>query len=329
MKTGHVQRHPLVRPSRSDPFRPARRYVPKDVRINSAGDIEWRGSQFQLLTDAGAADGCLRAFLLLADEAQPATFSDFAGKWGVLGICSHGFARFQEGCDHFNPMGGLPLPSIAFTEWRSEPIGAWRASARELRGFLRLGMQLQRNMPGAESDWGTAVGHLRGEPIALLSGASTIQERRTSMARALGQRITEAGIVPALDWAKDQPNPSLYLRLGWEMPIYIPDTLYAVLVAQLVAAVSVAIPECSNCGEPCAIGPNERLLRRDRRVFCSDRCRDIVDRERKRLWAENRRNTPTVPRATEGLRQRKQSSPVPKLANSIDGEVPSADHGKH
>ena len=274
----------------------ARRFVPSDVRKTESGDIEWRGSELELLSDAGPAAGALRAFIGLADELEPDAFVEFARRWGVLGLCRHGATRFHEGCDAFNPLGGLQLPSIEVTEWRSEPLGGWRAKARELRSFLRLSMQLQRNLPGAESDWATVIGHISGAPIPFPSVASTIDDRRSGLASSLSDRIREAGIVPAMGWDPKQPTPSFYLRLGQEAPTYIPDALYAVLVAQLVASMGVAIPECSNCGEPCATGPTERLLRTDRRVFCSNRCRDIVERDRKRIWAAKRRaSEPTVP----------------------------------
>ncbi len=100
-----------------------------------------------------ATPGLLEQFFKLAD-VPARQIRTFAARWGVLGLCQHGWPAWHGRVATLH--GTVCYPSGELRGYEStfwEPIGAWRHYARQAAAIMRVACELEQDKPGADADW--------------------------------------------------------------------------------------------------------------------------------------------------------------------------------
>jgi len=305
----------------ADPLDGVRLAVPTEVRLHD-GRLEWRvDSDWRT---GALADRCLWDFLRLADEADDASVSAFAKRYGVLGIRANGKPGTAD--------GGFP-PSVdeGGIAWFTEPIEAWRTYARNAKAALTLAMALRGGhrinprrvlteggfdvaaftppieMPYFEGDPPGATAYL--QTLHLLEPATFVDNMDTSPGQGRGtpksltdQRrwlgfnvgldwLRHAAISPRIVWDGEKPRLTLGLSERWSLgslSAWPANSLFSVLSAQLAGVLCSGeyLARCDGCKQ---FHEGERRPRSDQPNYCGEECRQNARRQTKRESAARRR----------------------------------------
>jgi hypothetical protein len=232
---------------------------------------------FKLVKNPGLR--VLADFVGLA-EASGEEIKAYAQRWGVLGICPHGFpptscprAEYREEWHgRFCPPDGYP--------WRcSEPLATWRVIALWARALLNAVAMLRRKRSISEEDWAvlTGAGQIRREHPSEISRL----EQWKFVGLSLSTWLEIISFRPGLRIAQDE-------RAEFVLSISRHDfsQLLAVVGLEMLFQVTRAkrLLTCSNCGVPYI---PKRLPTRGEQTYCTA-CgiraarRDAATRWRKR-----------------------------------------------
>jgi len=145
----------------------------------------------------------LGSFLKLGyDAAANGSIADYAGRWGLLGLCEHGV----PGGHHENRVGGIRCPRRVEAGWALESIDHWRSLARQAMAMCAIARAMKDGQGvGTPEDW-KGLGHANwrvGMPQMNLDAAvnrwlalGEVAPRRRSL-NATGTRATVPGVVLA------------------------------------------------------------------------------------------------------------------------------------
>lgn len=260
------------------------------------------------------AKNCLGEFIKLADPrlSEDEDILTFARQWGVLGAYQGEWPRVCTG-EKPNSESRWDVSSAdnrtpEFREWYWEPVSSWRTYAARMRSALHIADQLSRKKIRDPQDWklilptniaqlyhwdlkarGVAV---EGEPILdgdrwLANFSAWLREvdERALFSDVITTWLYVAGLTPRFSLTRDEGDTTrteISLELGSRVipqqslfPFWPPNSLYPVLVAQLVTVLnsSSKIAYCSACAQPFDLSERLRRPRPDTYTFCS-RCRE-------------------------------------------------------
>ena len=268
---------------------PARWRVPTSIGVNK-GRLCYNGQaftfvptsaeipvDFKLVKNPGLR--VLTDFVVLTD-ASDEDIEVYAQKWGVLGICTHGFpptscpraAYKEEWHGRFCPPEGYPWGC-------SEPLAIWRAMSRWALALLNAIALLKRKQPLAPDDWAVLTGH--GKLASQVPDAMSRLEQWKFVGQALSAWLEIISFRPGLRIVQHERA-----EFGLSISRHDFSQLLAVLGLELLFQVTGAkrLLTCSGCGDPYI---PERLPTRGERTYCNS-CgtrtarRDAAARWRKR-----------------------------------------------
>jgi hypothetical protein len=207
-----------------------------------------------------------------------------------------------------------------------EPLTAWRFYTRHFDALLAIAQALNEGHQVSPRTWFAAARwHVATEYEPLIQGEayppyprhtawnenlvwewmarSSRGELQETFAVYLSTLLREARALPLMTWAPNEPRARLTLSFG-QAPLTDPysdelrleiDSLFAVLTAQLVAAVQnpQGLYKCDFCHEVFARTERAPRHRRDgqpERILCSkQKCKQAAQREDKKKWAAQNR----------------------------------------
>lgn len=255
--------------------------VPEDVHID-ADHLLWRLPDPDWIAGE-PPEGALRAFVLLADEASPEVFAEFARRFGVLGLDREGESSLWRDTKP-TLRGGVGNPG-----WYGESVAQWRQYARNAKAVVSLAAALRSSDRPIDAARFLATRGIASEPLPLPAGplmdrtvwwltreldhwgnagtdpAAQLQAQRDWLLVYVSRYwVAAAALTPRLTWDHMAPRVTLasgaesLLRSGSLQP------LMGVLAAQIIDAVcgaSDTMP-CEGCGN---------LIDRDhgRRRYCA------------------------------------------------------------
>ncbi|HEU0022727.1 MAG TPA: hypothetical protein VFR55_13815, partial [Dehalococcoidia bacterium] len=223
-------------------------------------------------------------------ESPDERIMQFAGKWGVLGVCKHGvpFSGCREDCQ----------------EGYLESISTWRIFSRMARAILSISANLHQGIPGKNADWSTIFSiEIREQDdwfeavldkyahqfLSAVPDSALNAIRRSILAEDKRREKDSENIIRSpknelaglanlqkllLGWLIDAMLVGSGIRLAFNWKLAEPkielsssNSLLGALACQLAFAVlrSDAIAICSACGTPYT--PNRRPAA-SRRNYC-------------------------------------------------------------
>ncbi len=214
-------------------------------------------------------DGCLRAFMRLAD-GSPEDILAFASRWGVLGICADGVPSSHE--VRCQPLGIYEGRLTWGAGW--EPLSFWYRYAREARGILNAALRLRNHERVANEDWRDIAGPLSEADFEFFFGSllrDPPEMQQSSLLTYASHWFQLAGLRPRLYWDDGARAPHTFLAggdlefTGVGAPA---GFLFAVLAVQLGAALTspLGLYRCDECGYP--YPPQRRRPQSGRGHYC-------------------------------------------------------------
>lgn len=167
-------------------------WVPREVRVDGDG-LWWRGRGRECTIGSNQAN-LLGQFTRLAN-APDEQLRTFAEKWGVLGLCGHGYPATHAATvetahfdDRVMPLHVCTEPDpVSHAGWQHEPLDRWRLFARQAESMLNIAMALRlRRDPDTEL-W---------EPLKELFPIEPIIAGRDVLAPKERRRLVPPGEVP-------------------------------------------------------------------------------------------------------------------------------------
>jgi hypothetical protein len=232
-----------------------------------------------LLHDTGAPDEkdasplVLHQFLRL-DADDPLQIADFAGTWGVLGICN------QHGMPVGHPLRHGMIAKHCWPKkvkrdgeyWFAEPVSAWKRISGKAASLIRISRMIERLKPGEPADWRVIEGHLdESDPPW-----GNLRTARSRFEPAIQDWLEIGGIRPRFEWDHERRN--------WMLRHDIPGgpwNLFGWLALRLAVEISGGrFALCSNCGREHHVA---RMPSAGKPSYCgSKECR-------RALWRNNKR----------------------------------------
>lgn len=206
----------------------------------------------------------------------------FAGKYGPLHLCKHGYALghrqgdFNTRCYELDTGYEDLAPGQCFRlKWLArESIEAWRRYIRRAAGILTVTDRLHGDKRANQDEWswlldGTKEGLLASNPLIVALAAQphrTLRDQRKTLAFAVNHWLDECGVGISIAW----PQSGLDFRLGPSNPFGLGhSSLLTAIGVQLLYAVlrQARMFWCSDCGGPY---PPKRWPRDGENHFCED-----------------------------------------------------------
>jgi hypothetical protein len=227
------------------PLLPGRWQVPIDVTLVD-GCLLWSWPTHDVSPDSTL----LPRFAALANATDDQVLA-FAQRWGVLEICGHGRPSSHSEADR-QPDLCFPRPVDEQLTTFSEPVDAWRALAREVRGIVKVAAALHAGRRATVADWADIAGATIAAQVEHLVETGGDADRGPAR---LGQEVNfdrrvltgvvemwlrEGAVRPHVQWGKRTPGVEL---AGWG--------LFGALAVQLLQVVSRidGLITCSGCGK--------------------------------------------------------------------------------
>jgi hypothetical protein len=252
-------------------------YVPWSVRT----DGESLMYDMTIPTEKEAKPLIFHEFLRL-DPDDPDQIAHFAGRWGVLGICS------QHGMPVGHPLrtymsAGPCEPAhvkLDGVPWFAEPLSKWRRIALKSAMLIRLARKIEQLDPGEQAEWEMIQGHL--DLIYLPESKPerrNLNSSRSSLGLAIQDWLEIGRVIPRFGWDYKDEN--------WILRHDIPSGPWG-LFGWLALSLAIEIrggrfAVCSNCGREYHVA---RLPSAGRPNYCpSEECRRALWRNNKRKHA--------------------------------------------
>ena len=213
--------------------------------------------------------GMLTEFIALANATEPRRFSEYAERWGLLGLCQHGLVAMHAGLTGF-PFGAL-CKKYRFPSWEQrEPLDGWRRYARQA-ALIRTAAATSFLLDTTHNadDWRKAYPELRDDA-----------DPSTQIAVGISQWLKLGAVRPRLLWSTDADarpaSPSLVFDgLG----------LFGALAVQLMLAVwrKEQISPCRDPGCPKLADMRGRL----NLPYCDEHRPAAIAQARSERWRDD------------------------------------------
>jgi hypothetical protein len=184
----------------------------------------------------------LSGFLKLADAGDD-QIANFAGRWGPLYLCEHGFrANHNPGLKKLVPCASTCAALDDGGDDESEPTAGWRSLSRIANAIVRLAQELRAGRDGSQEDWRVAL-QKDGEVRGFMGGSPEAR----MLVDAANAWVASAQFRPSVCIAKrtwvirfgtDSWNTELFGALGFQLLLRLTSPQKQVL--------------CSACSKPYA-----------------------------------------------------------------------------
>jgi hypothetical protein len=252
-------------------------YVPTQIELGNNEEILWCAKDRR---EVRPGIGLFADFLELQDQSDQRIL-EYARKWGVLGICSHGIPYshgvYPSSMLQPRPAGLEPCRLTAVLgrkHWYSDPIPSWRSLSKQLAAMQRLGAELNLDRPGDEGLW-KSLPLVRGKPWRSLSAGREFLALELNILLEIGQ------VRPVVDWDSGKES--------WQLSFNAVSVcnLFGYLALSLVTSISGReIAFCSSCQK--LYTPSKRP-NSNRRSYC-DKCgKRAAQRDASRAYRTRRR----------------------------------------